>query len=173
MVVMKGADCRDPADVAALMLRHQRDGADLSVDGTGGWGSGVKSRLENDHDLPCASIVFSAGSAGRTVDGKLGFRNLRAELWWRLREALDPEGGAELKLPPDARLAAELMTPRYRVRGTDILIEDKDEIRKRVGGSTDRADAVAMAWKRRSAVARRCVERPAPRVRTASGWMGR
>jgi hypothetical protein len=173
LVVMKGADCRDPADVAALMLRHQRDGADLSVDGTGGWGSGVKSRLEGDHDLPCASIVFSAGSTARTVDGKLGFRNLRAELWWRLREALDPEGGAELKLPPDPRLAAELTTPRYRVRGTDILIEDKDEIRKRVGGSTDCADAVAMAWKRRTAAARRGVERPAPRVRAAGGWMGR
>jgi hypothetical protein len=173
LVLVKGADCREPADVAALMLRHQKDGCDLAVDGTGGWGSGVRALIEGDHGLSCASIVFSAGSKARTHDGKLGFRNLRAEMYWRLREALDPELGCDLKLPPDARLAAELTTPRYRLRGTDILIEDKDEIRKRIGGSTDGADAVVMAWRRRAASIRRPLALTAPARPGPGGWMAR
>ena len=32
-----------------------------------------------------------------------------------------------------------------------MLVEDKDEIRKRLGSSTDRADAVIQAWSRREA----------------------
>jgi hypothetical protein len=35
-------------------------------------------------------VVFGAGSKERTKDNGLGFVNLRSELWWRFREALDP-----------------------------------------------------------------------------------
>lgn len=172
MVTVKGADCREPAEIAALMLKHQKDGCELVVDGTGGWGSGVRALLEGDHGLSCASLVFSAGSSARSADKSLGFRNLRAEMWWKLREALDPDGEVEMKLPPDARLAAELTAPRYRLRGDAVLIEDKDEIRKRLGTSTDCADAVVMAWRRRAGPVRRGLKLERP-VRAGGGWMSR
>lgn len=173
LVVRKGSELKDPANVALLMLQTQKDGADLSVDGTGGWGSGVKSNLKNNHQLECHSIVFSAGSNRKTKDGKLGFYNLRADMYWGLREALDPEDGDEVMLPPDPRLTAGLTAARYKVRGTNILIEDKDEIKKRVGSSPDEADAVVMAWHRRKASLK--PKKPALNLPKPSqgGWMSR
>lgn len=177
-VTAKGAHYTDPADIGDLMLKHRRDGADLSVDGTGGWGSGVKSRLKSHHQIDCAAIVFSAGSVAKAREGKLGFANLRAEMFWRFREALDPEEGDDIMLPPDPRLLAELTAVRYRIRGTDILVESKDDIRKRLGTSTDEADAFIMAWHRRRAAMKAIVAKTKPKpstrnnhVPSSSAWM--
>ena len=63
-----------------------------------------------------------------------------------LREALDPGSGENIALPPDERLTAELTSARWKPKGDTIQVEDKDEIRHRLGGSPDRADAVMMAW---------------------------
>jgi hypothetical protein len=77
----------------------------------------------------------------------MGFANRRAEAWWGLREALDPEYNDDVCLPDDPDLIEELTTPTYRVlTGGKYLIESKDDIRSRLGGrSTDSADAVIMA----------------------------
>lgn len=176
--IKKSADIQNaaqiPAELAAWMLKSQRDGADLSVDGTGGWGSGVRSHLITNHGMECASIVFSAGSNRKTADGKLGFKNLRADMYWKFREALDPDTGDEVMLPPDTRLTAELTVARYAIRGTDIKIEDKDEIKKRVGSSPDRADAVVMAWHRRKAAALAASRKSGPAAPAlVGGWMAR
>ena len=176
LVRKKGIEVTGPDDVAAMMLVAQKDGADLSVDSTGGWGAGVASHLKRDNSLDCFQIIYSKGSARKTKDGKFGYANLRAQMYWELREALDPDDGDEIALPPDAKLTAELTTPRYRVRGTDLIIEDKDEIRKRIGRSTDGADAVVQAWSRRRAVVKRAGERAIPRPDSTlpagpGGWL--
>ena len=73
---------------------------------------------------------------------------------------------------------AELTTPRYRVKGTNILIEEKAEVRKRVGSSTDRADAVIMAWNRRLAFMKVQARKTRPALSVSdyepsqTGWMG-
>lgn len=74
------------------------------------------------------------------------YHNLRAELWWGLREQLDPEK-EPIALPPDDELLSELASVRYKVdaRGA-IQIESKEEMRKRLGHSPDRADAVVLAY---------------------------
>lgn len=169
-----GVECRSPEDIAALMLQMRRDEADLSVDGTGGWGSGVKSHLKTAHGLECASVVFSAATDQRTVDGKLGFYNIRSLMYWRLREALDPEIGDEIMLPVDSRLAAELTAVRYTLKRDQILLESKEDLIKRVGSSPDSGDAVVIAWHRRRAAVKQTVSKPktfAPRS-GASAWMG-
>lgn len=82
MVVVPGAECREPAEVAALMLRHQKDGADLSVDGTGGWGSGVRSHLERDHGLACADLRAEDGlSSDEKILAEAKRRFRRCETW--------------------------------------------------------------------------------------------
>ncbi len=176
MIKKAGVECREPADVALLMLGARRDGADLSVDGTGGWGSGVRSHLKTAHEIECASVVFSATALNqRTADGKLGFFNLRSLMYWRFREALDPETGDEVMLPPDPRLFAELTAARYSVRGDKILLEDKEAIKTRVGSSPDNSDAVVMAWHRRAAYLRNIVKRHTPPKGPRPGpqaWLG-
>jgi hypothetical protein len=169
--VVRGIDVTSPIEIARNIMRLRKDGGDVSVDLTGGWGTGVKSHLEQDHQTNCHSFVYSEKSGARTADGRLGFANLRAELWWKLREALDPESGTgeKLALPDDPRLTAELTTPRWRLRGTEILIESKDEIAKRIGGSTDRADVVAMLWARRHSVAIASIKRQRAEGRNAHG----
>ncbi len=175
MIRKPGMECREPSDIAMLMLQAQRDAADLSVDGTGGWGSGVKSHLKTAHQLECASIVFSATAVSqRTADGKLGFFNLRSLMYWRVREALDPETGDDMMLPPDPRVTAQLTAARYTVRGDKILLEDKDQIKLRVGSSPDDADAIVMAWHRRKSHLAKA-KAPAPPRQRPSGtqsWMG-
>ena len=95
-------------------------------------------------------VVGSEGSKARDVNGVLRFRNKRAEMYWRLREALDPAAPTQIALPPDQELLGDLCAVRYKVvqMGTDagILVRDKDEIREVLGRSPDKGDAVAMTF---------------------------
>ena len=68
--------------------------------------------------------------------------------------------------------AAQLAAPTWRLRGQAILIESKDDVRKRLGASTDDADAVILAWHRREqALARGRPRRAAEINAFAGGWM--
>lgn len=155
LVCMKGVDTKDGAKTGALIVGTVRDGANINIDCTGGWGGGAVTHLTGAARMPLSQInqvVFSESSSARTKDGKLTMANVRSELWWAMREALDPESGEEVALPPDRRLLAQLAAPTWKLRGTAILVESKEDIRKRLGSSTDEADAVALAWHRRERV---------------------
>jgi hypothetical protein len=163
----KGVDTTNGPAVAALVIRERRDGAAVNIDLTGGWGGSARDHLVGN-GVPVNGIVFSGASHARTRDGAFRFLNARAELWWRFREALDPENGDAIALPPDKALAAELSSPRWALAGDRIKIEMKEDIRARLGGSTDRADAVILAWHDRRAAA---VARHRRKVRRGT-WMG-
>jgi len=108
-----------------------------------GLGAGVQHRLT---EMGRDSIPFNAGAATNLSDasGELGFENWRAAGWWLMRELLDPQNGAEVCLPPDDALTGELTAPHVKRIGSNgkMLVESKEEIRKRLGRSTDSADAV-------------------------------
>lgn len=75
--------------------------------------------------------------------GKFGFSNKRAEWHWRLREALDPNSGEDLALPMDPEVLADLTAPRWRLTSSGkIQIEEKEEIKKRIGRSPDCGDVI-------------------------------
>lgn len=73
---------------------------------------------------------------------KTKFPNLRSQLVFGVRDWLK-EGGA---LPPDSKLAGEVVAPVYRfdAQGRQV-VESKDDIKKRLKRSPDRFDAVALA----------------------------
>jgi hypothetical protein len=144
MAMHKGVDVKDPRTVVEKILHMRKDAADISVDYTGGWGTGVKSHLDNDHNLECFPIVYSEGSSEADATGKFGFKTLRSQMYWQLREALDPNGKnyIPLALPPSSKLKAELTAPRYSITGKTIYVESKDDIKKRLKRSTDEADVV-------------------------------
>ena len=80
--------------------------------------------------------------------------------------------GDGIALPPDRRLAAQLAAPTWRLRGNAIVIESKEDIRKRLGTSTDDADAVILAWhKRDDALRRQTRPRLNPLGASHGGWM--
>jgi len=90
----------------------------------------------------------------RDRSGELGFANKRSAAWWAMRELLDPAADSVIALPPDDLLTGDLTAPHWRVMsGGHIQVEGKDEIRKRLGRSTDDGDAVVMAFWRKPAEA--------------------
>ena len=67
-------------------------------------------------------------------------------MWWGLREALDPANNTGLALPDDPILIGDLAAPTWKRTSTGkIQIESKDDIRTRIGRSTDKADALCLA----------------------------
>lgn len=85
------------------------------------------------------------GSDYRDKSGKLKMRNKRAEMYWRMRDALDPVDGDNLAIPPGNEVLADLCSARYEVSSAGVKVEDKDEIKKRIGRSPDTGEAVMMA----------------------------
>ena len=65
-------------------------------------------------------------------------------------DELYPHGFHErdLALPPDPELLADLTAPRYELRVSGVAVESKEDIRDRIGRSTDAGDAVGLAcWR--------------------------
>lgn len=116
-----------------------------------GVGAAVYDALQNaGYDV--IGVNFGAGSDETDRSGKYKFANLRSEAYWKLREALDPNYGAVLALPPDKELLGDLCAPKWKPKQGRIYIESKDEIIKRLGRSPDCADAVAIATLCRDAI---------------------
>ena len=64
-----------------------------------------------------------------------------------IRDALNPEYDFNLALPPDEELKEELHEIKWSIRSNgDIIIEEKEEIKKRLGRSPDKGDAVALSF---------------------------
>lgn len=141
----KGVDTPDGAAVAGRVVMHLRDAAQVNIDMGGGWGGSAFEKLR-EAELSVFGFVPSARSEARTSDGRLGFKNLRAEATWRMREWLDPTSRERVALPPDPQLRADLASYRWKlISGGIIQIEMKEDIKKRIGRSPDDGDAVIIA----------------------------
>jgi len=78
--------------------------------------------------------------------GKLDLVNLRALGYWSLREALDPQYGMNVMLPPGREIVTQLSASNWELTSRGILVEDKKTVAKRIGHSPDKADAIVLAW---------------------------
>lgn len=137
----------DPDVMAAAGLVHTSMTTETVaiVDATG-IGAGVYRRLK-ELGRKAEAFVAAEKTVFRDRSGVLEFANKRAAAWWSLREMLDPANGDKIELPPDDLLTGDLTSPRWRIQsGGKILIESKDDIRKRLGRSPDDGDAVVMAF---------------------------
>lgn len=146
-ITVQGEATADGSAAAATIVKYRRDGAPVVVDVGGGYGGAVTLRLD-DNNIPYQGFNGASATGQKTVDRQLGFHNLRAEAWWRMREALDPdqEGGSHIALPPSPELRADLAAPTYTVGPRGILLEPKDKLRERLGRSPGKGDACVMAW---------------------------
>ena len=138
------------AGIVAKTLAGERRIGTINVDVIG-VGSSAYDSLEAMYPGRVQAVNAAEGSiyVALSKEGKPLFRmrNVRAEMHWRFREALDPDGGVNLALPPDNELTADLCAARYRVlAGGVIQIEEKEQIIKRIGRSPDVGEAVMLAW---------------------------
>lgn len=84
-------------------------------------------------------------NVGQQAFDRESFANLRAELYWALRERFQD---GDIAIPPDDdELAAELVALRFeRTSRGQIRIESKEDMQKRGLHSPDRADALVLAF---------------------------
>lgn len=143
LVCRPGAQTPDGPSVVALVVSTMRGAPAINIDVIGVGSSPFDHMRGNELDVH--AIVGSEKSEARDMTGKLGFVNKRAELWWKFREALDPETGEDLALPPDVKLKADLCAPHWKVTARGIQVESKEDLIKRLGRSPDRGDAVVSA----------------------------
>lgn len=134
-------------DETAAIVRVDMDkrGVDpehVSID-TVGVGAGVWDRLAED-GIRCHEFVAGARAVPEP-DSAFTFKNRRSQAWWRFAKMLE-RGEVALK-EEDHRLFEELTAPRYKISGDKVIeVESKDGVRKRIGRSTDAADAVIQAF---------------------------
>lgn len=134
----------DPLVQAERAIQRAVRGSVVVVDSIG-VGAGTAARLSRESGFTTQRFVASERTKRRDRSGSFRFTNKRSAAWWGLRELLEPP--SEVCLPDDSTLFGDLTAPRWReAAGGRIQVESKDEIRKRLGRSTDHGDAVVMAF---------------------------
>lgn len=128
----------------------------VSID-TIGEGAGVYSREIEESEtcmemqpwqiVSCKFSNASRDSSGAEltdVTGEYQFQNMKAYLYWAVRDWLNPDNNTGAMLPPGGTLAEEATTIRWRFQSTGkILIEPKEDTKERLGHSPDEFDALA------------------------------
>ncbi len=123
-----------------------------------GEGAGVYSRVlevcqedarlagQEENVISCKySAAAKDGSRELTdITGQYTFQNMRAYLFWAVRDWLDPEKGSNAMLPPGGSLTEEATEIQWSfLSNGKIIIEPKEDIKKRLGHSTDEFDSLA------------------------------
>lgn len=138
-----GSETPNGRRVAGLVIAEHRDHAPIHLDVIGVGASPYD--VLNDAGQPVYGVNVSERATTTDKSGRLGFFNLRSQLWWQIREALDPDAENGICLPPDPELLKELCAPRWELSGMTIKVESREDIVKRVGRSPDRASALVLA----------------------------
>lgn len=137
-----GKDTPTGPAVVQHIINAQPGDAPVGIDVIGVGASAYDSAVSM---CSARAVNFAEGTDATDKSGKLRFRNVRAAAWWAMREALDPSTGANITLPDDPELKSDLCAPRWSLSGGRVVIEEKEEIKKRIGRSPDAGDAVVIA----------------------------
>jgi hypothetical protein len=141
----RGLTTMEVAGWVASIIRNEEP-ARVSID-VGGLGIGVAERLEeqgyeinkvNFGGRPIEPPVLD--EKGRPAGGPL---NRRAELWSNVKQALE----GRFSLPDTDTLQGDLTAPGYKYDSAGrLVLESKDDMRKRGMPSPDEGDAVALCF---------------------------
>lgn len=142
------ADHMETAGRIANILSNDPD-AISSID-TIGEGAGVYSRLvELGFENQVISCKYSESAKVNDVPlndvtGLYEFDNMRAYLFWAVRDWLNPKNNQNAMLPPNDKFKEEAIEIKWKFQSNgSIIIEPKEDIKKRLGRSTDLFDALA------------------------------
>lgn len=138
----------DPMELADKVDKYLTDGKTEAWIDAIGIGAGVYAR-ENQRQRKVHAFIASESAVGKHEgkEASMHFQNLRAQAAWALREALDPKNPNAIALPCDTELQAEMSAITYKINTTTskLQLQSKDDMKKSLGYSPDRFDAVVMA----------------------------
>jgi hypothetical protein len=118
-------------------------GTPVAIDVAGVGSSPYDTAVNNG--LNAIPINFAEGSD--VLGGIMRFVNKRAQFYWAMREALDPNSGDNLSLPDDPQLMGDLTCLHWEMTAQGIKIKEKKEaLKKIIGRSPDDGDAVVISW---------------------------
>lgn len=120
--------------VQVRMVEQGIEDENVAIDGVGVGAGTINTLKEYGRE-----VINVQG--GPVPDGKEEqYYNMRAQVWWHLREDLRK---GLICLPDDEELKTDLITPKYTIQNGKILIESKDDIRRRIGRSPNKGDCAA------------------------------
>jgi hypothetical protein len=126
------------------MTEDKISSKNIGVDGVGVGASTVNKLKELG--ISKTDIDLQSGSAPVETDDTEQFNNLRSQMCWQLRTDLK---SGELAFAYNEKLFAEMVIPKWNIKGGKIAVESKEEIKKRLGHSPNLFDAmVYWNWRR-------------------------
>lgn len=143
LLLYPGSETPNGPVVAGLVIAAGRDLAPIQIDVIGVGSSPYDFLVTAKQQT--LGVNVSEKSFATDKSGRLGFFNLRSELWWLMREALDPTNNRGIALPPDRQVLIDLCAPLWKVSGSVIQVEGREEIIKRIGRSPDWGSALILA----------------------------
>ncbi len=139
-----------PMELAGKLKNAMGSTALLNIDVSYGEGAGTAYRLSEFPGFRSRVnfVNFAAKTDKTDRTGVITFVNVRALMWWNMREMLDPENGENVALPDDDLLIGDLVSVRRLPMRSDgkLAIESKEDIRARISRSTDDGDACCLAF---------------------------
>jgi hypothetical protein len=138
-----GKSTPDGPTVAGLTIAAKRDDAVIHIDVIGVGAAPYDFLRDAGQQVVGVNVSEAAMAPDRS--GRLRFKNLRSELVWRMREALDPATNSGIALPPDPRLLADLTAYTWSLSGATIYVASREEIVARIGRSPDYGSAYVLA----------------------------
>ena len=138
-IIYKHTDLMQLADEFYAVYVNEK-AESIKVDAVG-IGAGVVDALRRK-----GVNVIEINESQSPYDSK--YQNARAEMYFNLREKAMND---EISIPDDSELKTEISHTHYKTNSQmRIQIEAKDEIKKKIGRSPDRADSLALAFYDRS-----------------------
>lgn len=140
LIYWKGIDTIKSGE-RGIELYRQYNAKKCNVDGTG-IGAGIAPHMKSKG---CTAYSVKVASSPTKTSDMGEFELLRDQLWWSYREWLKTCDTAMLL--PDKKLKEDSLAPRYEFgqRGK-IKVWNKERIKKTLGRSSDRADAVCLLF---------------------------
>jgi hypothetical protein len=142
-LVYPGDATPDGPKVAGLVVAAMRDQAPIHIDVIGVGSSPYDFLAQAGMHVVGVNVAEASGATDKS--GRLRFKNLRSELWWRMREALDPANNTGIALPPDPRLLADLCAPTWELVGSTIAVASREQIIVKLGRSPDFGSAYVLS----------------------------
>lgn len=159
-VIVTMRNARGPEIAARVALARERwSWENCYFDDTGGWASSAEDALHQAR-IPYIPVNFG----GKADDPR--YFNKRSEMWFRMSHWLK-RGGC---LPEDPQIARELAAPTYTFQNGKFRLEEKEQIKERLGFSPNKADALALTFAHAEAPQRNKYRHPAIREERVTDW---